>query len=81
MYKQASISMLTIRESNNHPIKTPADVYDIVQDISDLSQETMQVITVNTGNRMIDRHLVSLGIADAALCHRREVFRPAIQNA
>jgi DNA repair protein RadC len=29
---------------------------------------------------MINRHLVSLGIADASLVHCREVFRPAIHD-
>jgi DNA repair protein RadC len=38
------------------------------------------VLTLNGKNRLIRRHLVSLGTANSTLVHPREVFRPAIQD-
>ena len=37
-----------------------------------------QVLTVNSKNRLINRHMITLGLVDASLVHPREVFRPAI---
>ena len=39
------------------------------------------MLTVAKKNRLIEKHLVTLGIADASLIHQREVFRPAILDS
>ena len=57
---------------------TPADVAKTLADTARLAQEAFTVLTLNTKNRVLDRHLVSLGLVDASLVHPREVFRPAI---
>ncbi len=45
-----------------------------------MAQECFIVADLNTRNRLIDKRLVSLGIADASLIHPREVYRGAIVN-
>jgi len=51
-----------------------------LKDISHLAQEVFIVLCLNTKNRLIQRHLVSLGTLNSSLVHPREVFRPAIQD-
>ena len=47
-------------------------------DIAGLAQESFHVLSLDVRNRLINRHLISLGLADASLVHPREVFRAAI---
>lgn len=44
-------------------------------------QEMFVVFHVNTKNKIIGHHLVSLGTLDATLAHPRDVFRVAIMNS
>lgn len=62
--------------------KTPAEVSLFCRDMADSAQEMFVVLLLNARNRIIDKVLVSLGIADATTVHPREVFRKAIiENA
>jgi len=44
------------------------------------SQEKFFVLTLNTKNRLIKAHSVSLGVVDGCLVHPREVLRKAIED-
>lgn len=44
-------------------------------------QEMFVVFHINTKNKIIGHHLVSLGTLDATLAHPRDVFRVAIMNS
>ena len=76
---------LMVRESgadNGERISSPEKVLEICADLQNLAQESFQVITLDAQNKMVDRVLVTLGLANASLVHPREVFRTAImQNA
>jgi len=62
-------------------VRTPADCYRELSPLcAPLAQEAFFVITLNTKYRVIDRHLISLGILDACLVHPREVFRRAVMD-
>lgn len=81
-YTTAMIQLPLVRETRKERIKSPEDAAKICADMSDLAQETFHVLLLNTKNCLMDRHMVSLGIADASLVHAREVFKPAIvENA
>ena len=77
-YNAALIQLPLVRESNGERVRTPDDMWRICSDIADLAQEAFQVLSLNTKNHLINRHLISLGLADASLVHPREVFRAAI---
>ena len=49
--------------------------------ISEGIQEEFHIVTLNTKNRIIDSHLITVGTLDASLVHPREVFRPAIKDS
>ena len=49
--------------------------------IEDAKQEEFHVVTLDTKNKVIDTHQVTVGTLDASLVHPREVFRVAIKDA
>jgi len=67
-----------VREATGNLLSCPAEVYSTFRDMGTLSQESVQIATLNAKRAMIDRHLITLGLANASLAHPREVFRPAI---
>ena len=71
---------LAVRETeiDGTTLVKPDQVEDFLSDMKALAQEAFVVITMNAKNRVIQRHLVSIGIVDSALVHPRETFRPAI---
>jgi DNA repair protein RadC len=67
-----------VKEAKGGKLVDPSAVHAECQDMSMMAQEAVVVLTINARNRMIWRHLVTLGLADTSLVHPREVFRPAI---
>ena len=68
-----------VREDEGAPaLSTPSAVNGIMADTRNMAQEAFFVITLNSKNKMIDRHMITLGIADSSIVHAREVFRAAI---
>ena len=59
-------------------IRTPEDILRVCEDLRDVAQECFQVLLLNEKNRVIDRTLITLGLANATLVHPREVFRTAV---
>jgi len=75
-----NLALPVVRESTPVSCRNPEDIARLVADTAMLAQEAFTVITLNTKYKVIDRHLITLGIADASLIHPREVFRTAIQD-
>jgi DNA repair protein RadC len=70
-----------VKETSDVKITTAHEVHSLCQDIATLAQECFQVITCNSKNMVINRHLISLGLLDASLVHPREVYRAAILDS
>ena len=79
-YNTALVQLPLVRESGKDRVATPADVHRVCADIADLAQESFHVLVLDAKNRLKTRHMVSLGLVDAALVHPREVFRCAIES-
>ena len=79
-YNIALVQLPLVREPGMQKILAPADAWRACSDIGALAQESMHVLCLNARNRLINRHMVSLGLADASLTHPREVFRPAVSD-
>ena len=77
-YNPALVQLPLVRESTGERVRTPEDVYRVCSDIAQLAQESFHVLALDSKNRLINRHLITLGLADASLVHPREVFRAAI---
>ena len=79
-YSTALIQLPLVREGGGTPVRTPDDVVRLCVDLTALAQESFQVLTLNTKNRLINRHMVTLGLMDSSLVHPREIFRTAIED-
>ena len=64
-YKTALVQLPLVRESTGERVRTPEDVYRVCGDIGKLAQEAFTVLSLDVRNWLINRHLVSLGLADA----------------
>ena len=80
-YQPALVQLPLVKETRNELVRTPEDARRICEDITQLAQETFQVLSLNTRNMLICRHMSTLGIVNASLIHPREVFRTAIENS
>lgn len=78
-YNTALVQLPLVCESTGERVRTPEDVYRVCRDIADLAQESFHVLALNAKNHLINRSLVTLGLADACLVHSREVFLTAIR--
>lgn len=56
------------------------DVAIILSDIRNKKQEHFVVLTLDGADRLIDRHIVSIGTVNASLIHPRDVFTFALQD-
>lgn len=74
------IQLPLVCEAGVQRIGSPADAYRVCADIASLAQESFHVLSLNAKHRLINRHLVSLGLADTTAAHPREIFRAAIQD-
>ena len=78
MNYKVSVSLPLVRDSSKVSMTSSSEVASSCKDISNLAQESFHVLTLNTKNKLIARHMISLGIVDATYVHPREVFRPSI---
>ena len=79
-YSTALIQLPLVCEPGKQRVISPADAYNLCRDIVNLAQEAFHVLTLNTRNALLNRHMVSLGLVSSALVHPREVFMAAIRD-
>lgn len=58
-------------------IESEEDFYDYVKELEDYDKEQFVAVYVDTRNRVLGTHIVSIGTVNASLVHPREVFKPA----
>jgi len=81
-YVTALVQLPLVKETRKDKVRSPEDVAQVCADIGELAQETFHVLILNAKNNLVNRQMVTIGLADASLVHPREVFRPAIaENA
>jgi DNA repair protein RadC len=61
-------------------VKDTGDVLPLVSSLAVKKQEYFISITLNGGNRLIAKRIVTIGLLDQALVHPREVFAEAIRE-
>ena len=76
-----TLDAMQVREPTATLVRDPASAHAVCADMGNLAQEAFAVLTLNAKNKLITRHLVTLGLADTAPVHPREVFRPAIADS
>jgi DNA repair protein RadC len=71
---------LAVREQSESGPKltSPEEVASFLREMKHMAQEAFVVIGLNAKNRVINKHLVSIGTVSSALVHPRECFRPVL---
>lgn len=78
-YAKVELLVPVVQEDTvGNAISNASDIHKECQDLSSLAQETFGVITCDQKNRIINRHIVSIGSLTESLVHPREVFRRVI---
>lgn len=60
--------------------KTAAAIADKIFSLSEEAVEVFGILTLNSKNRVVGAHIISIGTLDTSIVHPREVFKPAILN-
>lgn len=82
-YATALVSLPLVCEAKGDSIRTPEDALRVCADLAGLAQESFHVLTLNTKNRLMNRHMVSLGTVNStsvsvSLCMRCAVIDNAV---
>jgi DNA repair protein RadC len=80
-YMITKVKLPQIAEAHGAELITPELVAAACADFKDLAQETYHVLTINNKNKIINRHMVSLGTVDQCIVHPRETYRSAILDS
>ena len=82
-YATALVSLPLVCEARGGSIRTPEDALRVCADLATLAQEAFHVLTLNTRNKLMNRHMVSLGSINStsvsvSLCMRCAVIDNAV---
>lgn len=67
-------------EPDRPVIDSAEKAYEALKEYVGKTQEHFVILTLDGANRLIDKHLISVGTLTASLVHPREVFAPAIAD-
>jgi len=70
----------SVCETTSTIISEAKNIVDFMGDVKNNRQECFYVITLNTKNKIIQKHMISMGLLDSAPVHPREVFYPACMD-
>ena len=81
VYKIKMVKEDTVEYSNT--IKSPADVAKLAREVlemHEMAEENFLILCLNTKNKIVGIHTVSIGSLNASIVHPREVFKAALLN-
>lgn len=73
------VALLSSEASAKPKIRTPMDTYAYLSPFIAKEQEHFVVLLLNSAQRVIKTHLVTIGLANRVLVHPREIFKEAIR--
>ncbi len=76
----ASLEVASRFTKSGTKIRDIDDVAMILADIRNKKQEHFVLLTIDGSDRLIDRHIVSIGTVNASLIHPRDVFTLALAD-
>ena len=82
-YATALVNLPLVCEARGGSIRTPEDALKACADMAGLAQEAFHVLCLNTRNKLMNRHMVSLGTVNStsvsvSLCMRCAVIDNAV---
>ena len=76
----ASLELASRFLDGKRSVRDTGDVIPLISSLAGKKQEYFISITLNGGNRLIAKRVVTIGLLDQALVHPREVFSEAIRE-
>lgn len=80
-YATALVALPLVCEASGGRISTPEEALRACKDLAGLAQESFHALSLNNRNRLINRHLVSLGTVNSAPVGIADCFRGAISDS
>jgi len=70
------------RPGVTHPaVRSPADVAGLVmEELRHLEHERFEIILLSTRNRVLGRHIISVGGLNGSVVHPRDIFKEAVRR-
>jgi DNA repair protein RadC len=81
MYQVIQAKVATIKEPTEYYASNSSSAIEFCKDMVSLSQESLQILTLNVKNRIIDRHMITLGVLNYSFAHPREIFRACCNDS
>jgi|GEM_PF-1183544 len=72
------LNLLQVKETSGDAIHSPNAVVGLMTEEAKADRECFWVLHLNSGNKIIEKELVSMGTVNSSLVHCREVFKKAI---
>ena len=72
------LNLLQVRETSGDAVHSPNTVAGLMREEARADRECFWVLHLNSGNKIIEKELVSMGTVSSSLVHCREVFKKAI---
>jgi len=69
-----------LNEKKNLVVRDAGDVLPLLSSLATKKQEYFICITLNGGNKLISKRIITIGLVDQALVHPREVFAEALKE-
>jgi DNA repair protein RadC len=76
----ASLELASRFLDGKRSVRDTGDVIPLISSLAGKKQEYFVSITLNGGNRLLAKRVVTIGLLDQALVHPREVFAEAIRE-
>lgn len=73
-------NFLQVKETSGDAVHSPNTVVALMVEEARADRECFWVLHLNSGNKIIEKELVSIGTVNSSLVHPREVFKKAILN-
>lgn len=80
-YTTALVALPLVCESSGGRISTPEEALRACTDLAYLAQESFHSLSLNNRNRLVNRHMVSLGTVNSAPIGIADCFRGAISDS
>lgn len=81
MYQIIQAKISTVKEPTGYYASNDSSAIEFCKDMASLAQESLQILTINVKNRIIDRHMITLGVLNYSFAHPREIFKACCNDS
>ena len=79
MTKEELLKAYFVQENTTH-VMSPSDIVPHLLEYADLKKEHFIAISLDSAHKILNKHVISIGILNKTIVHPREVFQPVITD-